>query len=237
MNGFGNLNPYADQATLRYRVFRSAEWDVTYFDDMQWEEDEYDVPPHTVYFVYYDDNGTALGCFRLVRTDIAYTVLGQSRTFMLRDSFNGHANAERNLICMGTGLPAGKSVREGTRFVIAPELFSEERKDLRRAVISEMAVGLAEYCVDNRVSQVVAIMPPHIWQSIWAARGCPPAWIGPETNLDGKDLVRAGALEMSEQVLAEMRRMTRIKRSALTHRFDFCTIPPKEMNLSLQISA
>lgn len=203
------LNPYADQAKLRYHAFRSMEWDVAYFDGDEWEEDEYDMPPHTEYLVYYDGN-EALACCRLVRTDSEHKVGNTIKSYMIRDVFDGAADYKRNLLSARGAVEGSDSILEGTRFAIAPRLMSKSSKEERHEAISQITTAMVKRCLQKGVTQVVGVMPVGVWKSVWESRGCMPEWLGPEMDLDGKGILRAGSLQISSDTLNRMQRQTGI---------------------------
>ena len=98
--------------------------DRLYFDEEQWEEDEYDIPPSTEYLVYYNNDDRPLACCRLIRTDISYKLGNVTKSYILKDIFNGEADDTRNLIFGSHVLKGTSSVLEGTRFAVASHLLT-----------------------------------------------------------------------------------------------------------------
>ncbi len=202
---FNGLNPYADQARLRYDAFRPLNWDVAYFDNAKWEEDEYDISPNTEYLVCYDDDDKALGSSRLVQTDETFCLGNQQKIFMLKDVFSGRAGCSKKLVDE-KALDSGEHVIEGTRFALSKSLSRDEAQ----YVISHLAVANVQRCLDRGINTIVGIMAPGIWRSVWGKRGCQPNWLGNEVDLGVDGVIRAGRLEVSYEALAHIQAKTGI---------------------------
>jgi N-acyl-L-homoserine lactone synthetase len=206
---FGDINPCADQARVRYAGLREAGWDVAYFhgdyvEDGS-EEDEYDLSPNTEYLVCYD--GTRpLGVLRLIPTDEKFMLAGKQRSFMLRDIFT-ESTEKREACVTHEALDAVGSKGyfiEGTRLVLDPCL---DRGKTQEA-ISHLAVAMIQRGYDRGAHSFVCIMPPGVWESVWGRRGCPYTFIGEAVDLGREGTVQAATLEVSEDVLARMKEVT-----------------------------
>lgn len=205
---FGDVNPYADQARVRYADLREDGWDVAYFhgDGIEdgWEEDEYDTSPNTEYLVCYDGND-AVGVVRLLPTDEVFSLGGQERTFMLRDVFTTSTEKREALVtheALDELRDRGHFI-EGTRFVLDP--CAKNKLD----IISHLTVATIQRGYDRGAHSVVCLMAPKIWKSFWGRRGCPYTFIGEEVDLGGSEgRVRVATLDVSGEALTRMKEIT-----------------------------
>ena len=243
MHLFDGINPYADQARLRYQAFRPFNWDVPYFKEEEWEEDQFDVPPNTIYFVCYDDHGEPLASARMVRTDQDFRLCKDSRSFMLKDIFNTES---LNLLYPGQEVPRGKSILEGSRLAFSPKLLTPDKKPERDLVGTWITLSIFEECNRLGIEKFVGVMHPKVWESVWLRRGCEYEFLGPvvevmETEHNPHDVLRAATVYTSREHFLKVQETTGYNHSILDygrsaepsmHLGEFCYVPVPEIGLT-----
>lgn len=187
----GNL--LASQFRLRYRLnIERQNWSVPTLDK-EFEYDSYDNPA-TFYFTYKDENNVVRGCQRLYPT---------TRPYMLQEVFP--------LLVTNRDLPNDSTIWEGSRICVDTDLPSE----LRKRIIHELALAYMEFALSRNIKMIIGVMLPAYWKSVYINSGWNPVWFGEVIKLDNGDRVRAGGLPVSEEVLANIRRITGIYDSVL----------------------
>lgn len=187
-------NPIAEQHRLRYRtIIQRQEWGVPRIRNMEY--DQYDNPA-TTYLTWRDRSGIARGVSRLYPTD---------RPFMLQDVFPH--------IVTYQDMPCGPHTWEGSRFCIDHTLESP----LRKAIAQEIVLAYLEYGLAAHITQIIGVMYPAYWHSLFTKNGWEPVWIGdPVTTADGKKS-RAAILPVNEATLASVREHTGMHAPIITY--------------------
>jgi acyl homoserine lactone synthase len=178
-------NPLAEQHRLRYRcVIERQDWQVPSIDAMEY--DQYDTPA-TTYLIWRDGAGIARGVSRLCPTD---------RPFMLQEVFSHMVTYE--------AMPGGPRTLEGSRFCIDRRLESSQR----RRIAQEIVLAYLEYGLKRQIEQIIGVMYPAYWRSLFTKNGWQPVWIGDAcATPDGKKS-RAAILPLSAETLAKVRAQT-----------------------------
>lgn len=186
-------NQLASMFRLRYRsVIERQSWQVPTWEDMEY--DEFDNLA-TTYFIWCDENNEARGCARLYPTD---------RPYMLRNAFSHLVSYEP--------LPTDdKSIWEGSRLCVDKDLPPE----VRRRIIFELNLAYMEFALPRGIKKIIGVMLPAYWRSVYTSSGWTPFWYGDVHTLNNGDRVRAGGLPVSDEVMANIRRVTGIFDSVL----------------------
>ncbi len=143
---FGNA--WVSQFQLRYQLLVDAQyWNLSRFQGMEY--DQYDTPAAT-YLVWQDITGIARGSVRVVPTD---------RPYMLKDLWPDMVEK--------CPLPQSLSVWEATRFCVDKSL----PKDLRQRIKHELVCAFLEFGLKNDVKQMIGVMPPKLWDSVFIKSG------------------------------------------------------------------
>jgi len=181
----------ASQFQLRYQMLIDAQyWEVGRFQGMEY--DQYDTPAAT-YLVWQDRQGTVRGSVRTVPTD---------RPYMLKDLWPDMVET--------CPLPQSLSVWEATRFCVDRSLPEE----MRRQVKHELVCAFLEFGLKNDIRQMIGVMPPKLWQSVFINAGWDIEFVGKEKTLE-KDTIIAGLMPISLAVLEKVRKTTGIKHPVL----------------------
>ncbi len=193
-NHLFSANPLAEQHRLRYRsIITRQDWKVPSIRDMEY--DEYDNPSAT-YLVWRNVSGVAQGVSRLYPTD---------RPFMLSEKFPHMVNYSE--------LPTGRHVWEGSRFCIDHTIDKEQRL----AIAQELVLAYLEFGIDQGIHQFVGIMYPIYWSNLFIKNGWDPVWLGDVAiTPDGKK-ARAGLVNVSEEVLEQVRAITGIHEKIISY--------------------
>jgi len=179
------------QFQLRYRMLVEAQyWEVGRFQGMEY--DQYDTPAAT-YLVWMDSQGTVRGSVRTVPTD---------RPYMLKDLWP-------DMVEKGT-LPCSLSVWEATRFCVDRTL----PESLRQQVKQELVCAFLEFGLKNDIREMIGVMPPKLWQSVFITAGWDIEFLGKEKVID-RDVIIAGRMPISLPVLEKVRDRTGIKHPVL----------------------
>lgn len=198
-------NPIAAQHRLRHRaIIKRQNWDVPQYNDMEF--DSYDNPA-AKYLVYRDEYGIARGVSRFYPTSLPY---------MLEQHFSHFFTAYP--------LPKSDTVWEGSRFCIDKAL----SPDKRRHVMQELVVAYLETALHCDVTEIVGLMYPAYWKSIFMRSGWPIEFTGDIKRLDDGNRARAARLPVSQNILAGVRAATNIRHSITTYgEIDENQIPKK----------
>ena len=187
-------NPIAEQHKLRYRtIIKRQQWDVPEHEDMEF--DQYDNPA-SVYLIWRDEAGKARGVSRFYPTN---------RPFMLNEVFLHTVTY--------TDMPSGDNILEGSRFCVDHELDGYQR----RRICHELIVAYLEYGLQHNISQMIGIMYPRYWNSLFIKLGWDPVWLGDTvTTPDGKTS-RAGMVHVNEETLSAVRQATGIYETVISY--------------------
>jgi len=187
-------NPVAAQHRLRYRsVIARQNWDVPTIRDLEY--DDYDNPA-TTYLIARNAAGEADGVCRLYPTD---------RPYMLERVF-------RHLVTE-IDLPRTATIWEASRFCVDARLPPEAR----RRIIQEIVVGYLEYGLEAGITRYIGLMYPAYWRNIFTRAGWDIDWLGPESTLASGHAIRAGAVAVTAEALAKVRRTTGLTEPVLTY--------------------
>ncbi|MAS36094.1 MAG: autoinducer synthase [Anaerolineaceae bacterium] len=190
---FGDILPSVHR--LRHRAFIGRmSYDVPEWQDMEY--DQYD-NLSTVYLVWRDEHGVARGVTRLAPTD---------RPYMIRDLWPDCVHPEFTL-------PSSPDIWEASRMCVDHHLPAE----LRRRIISELVCAYQEYCLEHRIRYMIGVMPPKIWQHTFGRSGWEIEYIGPETWLNGEELIVIGKMNVSPDILKKIRLATGLRESVLRY--------------------
>lgn len=184
-------NVLADQHKLRYRtLITRQQWNVPHYQQMEF--DQYDTPA-THYFVY-REKGEVLGVARLYPTHLPY---------MIQEQFPHLAQFE--------ALPCSERVMEGSRFCVEKQLPVIKR----RQICNQLVLAYIEFCVQFNKSDIIGVMLPMHWKTLFIKNGCQLMWLGkPSLADDGKRIV-AARMPMNKSILHEARRLTGITEDVL----------------------
>lgn len=189
----GNL--LASMHRLRHKaVIERQEWDVPTWEGMEY--DQFDNPA-TTYFLWCDDHNEVRGCARLYPTDRPYMLsevfpfLVTERTFPIHDQNIW----EGSRICVDNSLPA----------------------HIRKRIIQELDLAYLEFALAHGIKEIIGVMLPAYWRSVYIACGWQPVWYGAVTTLANGDRVRAAGLPVSEAMLASVRKATGIMENILNY--------------------
>jgi acyl homoserine lactone synthase len=188
-------NPLASMFELRFRaVIERQDWNMPTWQGMEY--DEFDNPA-TTYFVWRDADDVVRGCARLYPTD---------RPYMLKKVFPF-------LVTEGTLPENDPTIWEGSRICVEKELPAS----LRKQIIHELSVAYMEYALANGIREIIGVMLPAYWRSVYTASGWDPFYYGGVTELATGERVRAGGLPVSEEMMRKVRRTTGITETILSY--------------------
>ena len=186
-------NPILAQHKLRYESITQRQgWDVPNYDGLEF--DEYDNPA-AKYLVYMDEHGIAQGSSRFYPTTLPY---------MLETTFPHYVTK--------IGMPKDKAVWEGSRFCVNKNLSVSERKK----IINYLVLGYLEAGLQSGITAIVGIMYPAYWRGIFIQAGWSVEFIGNTISLDDGHKARAALLPVSEEILANVRKVTGISTNVLS---------------------
>jgi acyl homoserine lactone synthase len=187
-------NPLYEQHRLRHRsVVERQGWQLPTVGDMEY--DEYDNPA-AYYLVWLDADGKARGSSRLYPTD---------RPYMLEKVFSG--------LVTKRDLPKSTTIWEGSRFCIDPNL----APDVRKRIAQEIILGYLEFGIARDITNIVGVMLPAYWRSLFIGNGWDVEWLGEVSRSREGFRIVAGSLPVSAAVLASVRAKTGIYDSVLNY--------------------
>lgn len=180
------------QYRLRYKLLVDAQyWNLSRFQGMEY--DQYDTPAST-YLVWKGLNGEVHGSVRVVPTD---------RPYMIRDIWPD--------IVGDYPLPNSLSVWEATRFCVNRALPGEMRQRIKH----ELVLSFLEFGLKNDIQNMIGVMPPKLWDSVFVKSGWDIEFLGKEKDLGKDGIIRAGIMPISLDILENVRKVTGIKHSVL----------------------
>jgi len=183
-----------DQFYLRYDLLVDGQyWDLSRFQGMEY--DQYDTPAAT-YLVYVDKTGVVRGSVRAVPTD---------RPYMIKDIWPE--------LIETMPLPQSLSVWEASRFCVDKNLSREDRTQVK----NELVLAFLEFGLQNDIRDMIGIMPPKLWQSVFVKAGWDIEYMGPEKDLGKDGIIIAGRMPISLAVLENVRKTTGILQTVLTN--------------------
>jgi len=177
---------------LRYKSFiQRMGWSVPKWNGMEY--DQYDNLT-TVYLAWRDNNDVVHGTCRLAPTD---------RPYMIKDVFSH--------IVTKISLPESPFIFEASRLCVNHDLPAH----VRRKIISELVCAYQQIGLINSLDYMVGIMPPNIWQHVFGKSGWNIEFIGPETTLDTGEVIVAGKMNLSGDILNNILKTTGLEKLPL----------------------
>jgi len=196
--GFTQVSAYQYQDILgsthklRHKCFIGRMgWDIP-----QWNGMEYDQFDNlsTVYLVWRDDTNVVRGTCRLAPTD---------RPYMIKDVWPHMVTK--------IDLPSSPSIFEASRLCVDHELPG----DIRRRVISEMVCAYQQIGLINNLDYMLGVMPPNVWRHVFGKSGWDIEFIGPEITLDTGEVIVAGKMNLSQEILSNILKVTGMEKPSL----------------------
>jgi N-acyl-L-homoserine lactone synthetase len=87
-------------------------------------------------------------------------------------------------------------------------------EEMRRQVKHELVCAFLEFGLRNDIQQMIGVMPPKLWQSVFINAGWDIEFVGKEKTLE-RDVIIAGLMPISLAVLEKVRKTTGIKHPVL----------------------
>jgi acyl homoserine lactone synthase len=191
LNEFGAL--WHRQFLLRHEGFiERQDYNVKTFRGMEY--DQYDTPAAS-YLVYHTDEGEVLGVNRLTPV---------TQGCMLQDLWPDLVEDQT--------LFESPVVWEGTRYCITKDASPE----LRQRIIHEMAIAYLEFGLSRGLTWIIGMMPTYIYRSVFERPGIAMRYLG-DIAVVGRHKVRAVAIPVEAQQLANVRQKTGITENVLRH--------------------
>lgn len=181
----------ASQYRLRHRCFIERQ-DYNVFSYNHMEYDQYD-NPSSVYLVYQDDNGQALGVSRL--TPVRHRS-------MLKDLQPDMVEKK--------GIFSDPYAWEGTRFCVEKELDPA----LRDKIVKELVMAYYEFGLEHGVSKIIGMMPTFIWKRVLQQNGCVCEILGPVKLIDGQK-IQAVSLDINYENYLAVHRKTGLMKGVI----------------------
>lgn len=183
---------WVDQFRLRYQLLVDGQyWNLSRYRGMEY--DQYDTPAAT-YLVWQDPSGVVRGSVRAVPTD---------RPYMIKDVWPE--------LIENRELPSTLSVWEATRFCVDSAL----PREMRQRIKHELVLSFLEFGLKNDIREMIGIMPPKLWQSVFVKSGWPIEYLGKEKDLGKDGIIIAGSMPISLQILEDVRKATGINHPVL----------------------
>lgn len=157
------------------------------------EHDQYDTPA-AIYLTYLSPHGEAWGCSRLTPV---------SHGSMIKDTWPELVEAPAEIFVEG--------VWEGTRFCVDHSLPAS----MRRQICRELVIAYLEAGLEIGIQRVIGVMQPAILKRVFSAAGCPFHNLGPTLRISNGETIAAGCMQVSEQVLAQAKKISGIAESVL----------------------
>jgi len=170
---------------LRYRAFiQRMGWAIPKWNDMEY--DQYD-NLSTVYLVWRDSHNIVRGTCRLAPTD---------RPYMIKDIWPQ--------LVTKISLPHSPYIFEASRMCVDHTLPGDER----RLILNELVCSYQQIGLINRLDYMVGVMPPNIWQRVFCKAGWEIEFIGPALSLDTGEVIVAGKMNLSGDILNNILKTT-----------------------------
>ena len=160
-----NAHEYGDIIPSIYRLRHQAfqvrqSYDVPFYKGMEY--DVYDTPA-TTYLACRDESGVVRGCTRLFPT---------TRPYMIENLW---PNAVTSM-----SLPHAEDIWECSRFCID----KNQSVHIRRKIHGELLTAFLEFGLENKISWMIGVMTPPIWQAVFIRSGWPIEFLGPIHQLN-----------------------------------------------------
>ncbi|MDA0965614.1 MAG: GNAT family N-acetyltransferase [Proteobacteria bacterium] len=177
---------------LRYKEFvERLEYNVPCHDSMEY--DQYDTLA-AVHFVWRDNFGKVGASLRISPT---------TKPYMIKDIWPYTVeNME---------LPSSDDVWEATRLCVDKNL----PKDMHYNIHAQLLCALQEYALSNKISSYIGIAPPGLWKYTFIRFGWPIHFLGGSHKIEYKENIRAGLMEVSEEILQNIRSINNITGNVL----------------------
>ncbi|MCB9990720.1 MAG: autoinducer synthase [Rhodospirillales bacterium] len=168
---------------LRYHGFKERQnYAVPSYNGMEY--DTYDTPA-TTYLAWRDGNNVVRGCARLFPTTLPY---------MIEEIWPS---------LVGTmPLPKTDNVWEASRLCIDKSL----PPALRKRIQGEILCALQEFGLHEGVEWMIGVMTYPIWRTVFIRSGWPVSFLGAPLALGPKEKILSGKMDISVEILQELRR-------------------------------
>lgn len=179
------------QYKLRHKCFIERQsYNVYSYDSMEY--DQYD-NPSSVYLVYGDYKGTALGVSRL--TPVSHRCMLEDLVPDMVEDPTLFKNA---------------SIWEGTRFCVEKDL----DPIFRDQITKEIVLAYYEFAINNGISHIIGMMPTYIWKRVLQRNGCDCEILGPVKIIDGQK-IQAVSLNINWSTYQKVKEKTGIIHNVL----------------------
>lgn len=194
-------------------------YDVPSYNKMEY--DQYDTPA-AIYFAWKDRSKKVKGGMRILPTNRAY---------MLKDIWP-HAISYMSL-------PNSQTIWEATRFFIDGSVTSAIA---RRKAHGEILCALLEFALNRGITNYIAIAPPLLWDFTYARYGWPVEPLGPVLDIGFTEKVQACMLDVSQDILDEVRFKMKIPKAvlhdlSLPMEWERRSFPPRDLGHALHTAA
>jgi len=173
------------------------------YDVPSWNGHEYDQYDNlsTVYLVWRDNQQKVRGTCRLAPTD---------RPYMIKDLWPQ--------IVTKIPLPNSRFIWEASRLCVDHHLPAPTRRE----IISKLVCAYQQIGLLNRLDYMIGVMPPNIWEHVFGKSGWDVEFIGPETRLDTGEVIVAGKMNLSQEILNNILKVTGLN------------VPPLHVTMEIQ---
>jgi len=190
-NSYEHGPALSSQYKLRHKCFvERQDYNVSSFASMEY--DQYD-NPSSVYLVYQDEQGEALGTSRL--TPVTHRCMLKDLVPEMVDDHSIFDNP---------------TVWEGTRFCVDKEL----NASLRNQIVKHLVLGYHEFGLANGVSKIIGMMPTVIWKGVLQRNGSHCEELGPIKIIDGQK-IQAVSITINQSSLQSVMLKTGVTRGVL----------------------
>ena len=189
-----NAHEYGDIIPSIYRLRHQAfqvrqSYDVPFYKDMEY--DAYDTPA-TTYLACRDNAGVVRGCTRLFPT---------TRPYMIEHLW---PDAVTNI-----PLPHAENIWECSRFCID----KNQPVHVRRRIHGELLAAFLELGLENGIDWMIGVMTPPIWRAVFIRSGWPIDFLGSLYQLNEREGILVGKMDINEKILASVREKFGIQKS------------------------
>jgi N-acyl-L-homoserine lactone synthetase len=172
---------------LRYREFvERLDYDVPVYNKMEY--DQYDNFA-AVQLVWLDEDGEVQGTVRLSPTD---------RPYMIKDLWPQIVETRE--------LPESPMIWEATRMCIERS-YPKEKRD---RIHAELLCAMQEFAISRNLTGYIGVAPPGLWKFTFLRYHWPIQFLGETHIIDSKEKIRAGWMDVSEEILNAIKRISGI---------------------------
>ena len=150
------------------------DYNVSTYESMEY--DQYD-NPSSVYLVYQDENGEALGTSRL--TPVSHRCMLKE---LVPDMVLDHSIFDQS------------DIWEGTRFCVDKDIPA----DLRDHITKSLVLAYHEFGLERGLSKIIGMMPTYIWKRVLQRNGSRCTELGPIKIIDGQR-IQAVSIDITEE--------------------------------------